>query len=547
MDFQDVDFSVIKDEELRMHLLEKKGLVFRDIVWNELKARGCVNRLKDGIPGALDSLIQEHNRITYDWMLERPGRKAGARLNKEPIPYEPADQERIRALSEYFVCLANEQSDVRTFREQVLGESEVTTEGIRLYAQIHGVNEEQVRERYIESGKGIPYQRILTPEEAQAFLTSHATAILSLEQFREWKIPVIEHTATLGYSSAIYSESDFGKHDGHSVVLKVDPPGDTFVVRAPSSNVTIDGYRLVAGQQGPEYPYDHSYGGKNKRSARSNGEAISQDDDTQERVFAAMLSAGRQPAEDELSEKDRELLSAAKMNAEYRAAFVPNRRTEQLDFEKTLHYWASNDYAAEEKHVWPSSLLDNLRLISESLAKRFHWLAQDATMFVLTGEMPYIQALDLSTTTIGSGDFNDASINLNALPWVSLDTVKKVYRKEQQSLMFKCGKRAKDTLEVFRFVTREEGTTPSEEAWQHLFEKWRSKNPKSLFRSARDLKMYYNRAKNTLVYHDYAESRRLYDNMQQEPAKTRFERLTNNLDGFQEHVKQKNAAKVPKD
>jgi hypothetical protein len=131
-------------------------------------------------------------------------------------------------------------------------------------------------------------------------------------------------------------------------------------------------------------------------------------------------------------------------------------------------------------------------------------------MFVLTGAVPQVRALDMSTTTIGGGDFNDAYLNIKVLPWVSLGTLKSLYHDAQRQLLLARGKRFERTLEVFRFVTREAGTYPEESDWRGLFNKWKEEHKNELkpFKQPRDIKQCYNRARETLLQHDYTEAQR---------------------------------------
>lgn len=455
---------------------EKSGFQFPDDVWQTLVDEGYVRAVLQNEPEAKAKLVQAAVDLLNYSHHKHPGWTAEMRA-QEPVDvkYEDSDRLHIRALSQYFAALADKEPAVSYFRREVLGENKNKT------------------------------PRLLDKDEAQRFLTSRATAVLSLEQFRKWQIPVIGHEVWPDdlYPADKHSPTDYGRHEprGRSVTLTINPPGSTFVVRAPSSQVTIDGYRLVAGTAGPDYP------------ARIHCDSL------KEAWFAAKLEHGCKIMRDGLSAEDRKLLQKAKQFVKLKTDFLATTRDAYLDFEKTLHFWEWNESEQvyclrEENCIWPGSLLDDLRCISEELATRYHWHSADATMFVLCGKAffessegaPQVQALDMSSTTISRTDFKDAFISVKALPWVSLTTVKNLYARTQQKLMRGRGRRQDRPLEVFIFVTRNTGVSPEESAWPELFKKWQSENPGKRYKRSQDFRQDYRRARETLLHHDYAKA-----------------------------------------
>ena len=145
--------------------------------------------------------------------------------------YEPGDLLRALALSDYYAALAAEWPDVRGYREEVLGGSVTTTEKIRSAARHHHETEETVLSRLAKDGITV-IARLLNPQEAQAFLTSPATAILSLDQFRKWRIPVIGHHARR-------CRAELADHSGRADELTVTPPALTDC--CPSGMIMVAG------------------------------------------------------------------------------------------------------------------------------------------------------------------------------------------------------------------------------------------------------------------------------------------------------------------
>lgn len=429
-----------------------------------------------------------------------------ARTADEQVSFEDDDLLCAQALNEWFVRHASMLPQVRSFREKVLGGSPTSThellEGARLATErfpgdsrpgLSGKEREEVIGRFMAEHP-TPVERLLTEKEAYEFLSSPATCHLSLDQFREWGIPVVGHKAHLGVPIGRYHRSDFGKHDGLSVDLTFEPAGETYRIRAPRS-WTVDGFKVIPGKDAPRFPAD-------RWRAKSTHEAV-------------LATAIRNPdllkhwASDLANEEPR--MDRIRLRLRDNDLVLPVQRNVHLPFEGILLYPGTRGHVSKVR-VWPGSVLDDLRDIGDQLAKEYHWHEAQATWFVLTGKPPIIRPLYTSTTTRHGGKFTDAIVNLEVLPWVSWRTVLRLYRQIQSGLRVRETRKQPDAraIEVFRLVTREAGAEVKDSnQWASLLGKWLREHPaEATLTSPSRLRQYYNRAKKALLLRDYEAAQR---------------------------------------
>lgn len=87
---------------------------------------------------------------------------------------------------------------------------------------------------------------------------------------------------------------------------------------------------------------------------------------------------------------------------------------------------------AESVGVGVGSVLDDLRKLSEKLAKWYPWALADATWFVLTGEPPPVPpAKGAYRVSRRGSQYTYGRIVITAMPWVPPETVLELYRKVQ--------------------------------------------------------------------------------------------------------------------
>ena len=109
---------------------------------------------------------------------------------------------------------------------------------------------------------------------------------------------------------------------------------------------------------------------------------------------------------------------------------------------------------AEMFEVWPGSILDHLRVLSQWLADRYGWLEPLATLFVLTGIPPFrlpVRMWEGNSTPPGFPPRR--VVQLEAEPWVSARTVETVFRGLQRRVLGGINQqRGEKGLAVFEFV-----------------------------------------------------------------------------------------------
>lgn len=141
------------------------------------------------------------------------------------------------------------------------------------------------------------------------------------------------------------------------------------------------------------------------------------------------------------------------------------RRLRENEGDGQALYFVNENDRARYVSVWSHSVLERLRRLCHKMAQEHRWELAQATMFILTGEIPAVPALKVersfrSTESLGRPEiiakYIDATINITASPWVNSRTVEKAYRKAQiQILGSSGGKRpGLKQLELFRFVTK---------------------------------------------------------------------------------------------
>lgn len=142
--------------------------------------------------------------------------------------------------------------------------------------------------------------------------------------------------------------------------------------------------------------------------------------------------------------------------------------------------FVGEDGYVHEFTVWRRSLLDELRGWSEKLAKRYCWHPAQATMFVLTGEIPACPSLKTwyepkrSMGGIHASIFQGV-VTLEIAPWMSAKTVHRAYRDIQRRVLRGDNRPIKEkNLRLLRFVMErlepagllEEGEPPKDaEDW----------------------------------------------------------------------------------
>jgi hypothetical protein len=148
-----------------------------------------------------------------------------------------------------------------------------------------------------------------------------------------------------------------------------------------------------------------------------------------------------------------------------------------MRFLRALSY-RGPDGLRKRAHVWPGSLLDELRDCSIQLAARlsksYEWTEEDMVWLVLTGEVPEPRTLTMRVHFGGGG----ARIDMAMPPWISAETVEKNYRNAQRRILIKSNHALSlRRLAVLRFVeaaTRIDGKRPP---FPQLLTEWNEQHP----------------------------------------------------------------------
>jgi len=109
---------------------------------------------------------------------------------------------------------------------------------------------------------------------------------------------------------------------------------------------------------------------------------------------------------------------------------------------------------AEEYFVTASDY-DQRKLtrIARRLARIYLWEPEDAAWFIVTGEVPPVMPVRARTRTRYTPGFSSGTIVLDVAPWVSAETVQKIYIEAQTKLRGRRAHKLEDrNLAVFRFV-----------------------------------------------------------------------------------------------
>ena len=132
---------------------------------------------------------------------------------------------------------------------------------------------------------------------------------------------------------------------------------------------------------------------------------------------------------------------------------------------RLLKYPAKEENWTKSIPVWPGSVLDRLRSLSEKLAKTYRWQELQAVWFVLTGATPIVSPISMKVRT-SQGEYSPdvAEITLTVEPWVPAERVEKVYRDLQLQVVSRTRQPWERNLKVYLFVKQKqkEGLNRSE-------------------------------------------------------------------------------------
>jgi hypothetical protein len=204
---------MMTEEQLRAQLAERLGQEsVSNVHWELLEYRGHVKDALDiGSKAAIEDLVEAARALReYAELMEgvapskeRMKARHKRRSREHRAPEVDDDEaryavERAATLGEYLSLRASLHPDVRRFRDKVL-------EG-----------------------------KLLTPQEAQAFIESPANSRFSPDYLKEKGVPLVRHSARF-LEHGTRPEGDNSERFVEFESIHIDPPGDTFVAQLPVS------------------------------------------------------------------------------------------------------------------------------------------------------------------------------------------------------------------------------------------------------------------------------------------------------------------------
>jgi hypothetical protein len=156
----------------------------------------------------------------------------------------------------------------------------------------------------------------------------------------------------------------------------------------------------------------------------------------------------------------------------------------------------------ERRFIYRGSVLYGLRGLTDFLAPWYWWSWDEAIQWVLMGRVPATPAIRSQFLINPAENAERAIITLAIDPWVSPESVERVYRamrKKYVSGGFRDWNRGRP-LAVFLFVAEERLRSGTTLSWRDLLDRWESANPdRSYDGGLRNFRRDYQRAKDYLL------------------------------------------------
>jgi hypothetical protein len=173
--------------------------------------------------------------------------------------------------------------------------------------------------------------------------------------------------------------------------------------------------------------------------------------------------------------------------------------------------WMDEDEELHEVDVWPGTVLDWLRQVSERLARWYAWEPAQAVWFVLTDEPPVRSPLEASITIRSYPALNGSRVTLSVEPWMPADIVEQSFRAIQRDLLGKENRPlSARNLALFRFdlaQDREVERMPEGQrvrlTWKERMARWNQEHPTECYTEERLFARDVNRARRAVLLHNY--------------------------------------------
>jgi len=131
-----------------------------------------------------------------------------------------------------------------------------------------------------------------------------------------------------------------------------------------------------------------------------------------------------------------------------------------------LEYWSPGDHFISRAPTAHGSILDRLRQVGEILSHRYGWRPAEATIFVLTGEVPRLPAIRATVHVHDKRSHIVLDVDMATSPRVVADA----YRRERREALSQRRPRAlsKKHLQLAVFL----GDRPEGESWRDRLKAW---------------------------------------------------------------------------
>ena len=134
---------------------------------------------------------------------------------------------------------------------------------------------------------------------------------------------------------------------------------------------------------------------------------------------------------------------------------------------------ANQGFRNRSGRVLPSSVFGQLRDVSLKLVKDYQWSESDATWFLLTGAVPYLDPAVVEPEGFLGSSYWRVRLTLTVDAWLRPGTVLRIYRQAQRQLLEgRSRPLSKRNLALFEFVVTRTEADAASRSWRGLMASW---------------------------------------------------------------------------
>jgi len=154
--------------------------------------------------------------------------------------------------------------------------------------------------------------------------------------------------------------------------------------------------------------------------------------------------------------------------------------------------------------AWQGSVFYELARLSDRLASSFPWLQEQATMFILTGEAPFVSPLLVDPPHWRLGSYAYVRLTVHVEPWVSVESVARLFRHLQMGALPKRSRAIGEKhLSLLEFVTKHSQSGDDVPSFEILLQLWNKSHPRWKYSSAWRFARDYRRVGQNIVFPPY--------------------------------------------